>query len=35
MYLINEQEIFGKWASIVESNTGITERSKVEWMSKY
>ena len=35
MYLINEQEIFGKWAPIVESNTGITERAKVEWMSKY
>jgi len=35
MYLINESEIFGKWAPILESNTGITERSKVEWMSKY
>jgi hypothetical protein len=35
MYLINESEIFGKWAPILESNTGITERSRVEWMSKY
>ena len=35
MYLINESEIFGKWSPIIESNTGITERSKVEWMSKY
>lgn len=35
MYLINEQEIFGKWAPVIESNTGIVERSKVEWMSKY
>ena len=35
MYLINESEIFGKWAPILESTTGITERSKVEWMSKY
>jgi len=35
MYLINEQEIFGKWAPILESTAGITERNKVEWMSKY
>ena len=35
MYLINEQEILGKWAPIVESTTGITERNKIEWMSKY
>jgi hypothetical protein len=35
MYLINEQEIFGKWAPIIESTTGIQERSRVEWMSKY
>jgi len=35
MYLINEQEIFGKWAPIIESNTGIQDRNKVEWMSKY
>ena len=35
MYLINESEIFSKWAPLLESNTGITERNKVEWMSKY
>ena len=35
MYLINESEIFSKWAPIIESNTGITERARVEWMSKY
>ena len=35
MYLINENEIFGKWAPILESEAGITERSKVEWMAKY
>jgi len=35
MYLINEQEIFGKWAPIIESTTGIQERARVEWMSKY
>ena len=35
MYLLNEQEIFGKWAPIIESEVGVTDRSKVEWMSKY
>ena len=35
MYLINEQEIFGKWSPIIESNTGIQDRNKIEWMSKY
>lgn len=35
MYLLNEQEIFSKWAPILESEVGITDRSKVEWMSKY
>jgi hypothetical protein len=35
MYLINEQEVFGKWAPIIESTTGIQDRNKVEWMSKY
>jgi len=35
MNLINESEIFGKWAPIIESTTGIEERGKLEWMSKY
>jgi hypothetical protein len=35
MYLINEQEIFGKWAPLIESTTGIADRNKIEWMSKY
>lgn len=35
MYLINEQEIYGRWSPIIESTVGITDRSKVEWMSKY
>jgi hypothetical protein len=35
MYLLNEQEIFSKWAPILESEVGITERNRVEWMSKY
>jgi hypothetical protein len=35
MYLLNEQEIFGKWAPILESEVGVTDRNRVEWMSKY
>ena len=35
MYLINEQEIFSKWSPILESEVGVTDRSRVEWMSKY
>jgi len=35
MNLINESEIFGKWAPIIESTTGIEDRGKLEWMSKY
>ena len=35
MYLLNEQEIFSKWAPILESEVGITERNRVEWMAKY
>ena len=35
MYLINESEIVGKWGQIIESNTGITDGNKVNWMSKY
>jgi len=35
MYLLNEQEIFAKWAPILESEAGITDRNRVEWMSKY
>ena len=35
MNLINESEIYGKWSPIIESTTGIEDRSKLEWMSKY
>jgi len=35
MNLINESEIFSKWTPIIESTTGIEDRSKLEWMSKY
>lgn len=32
---INESEIVGKWGPIIESTTGITDKSKLQWMSKY
>jgi hypothetical protein len=35
MNLINESEIFGKWAPIIESTTGIDDKGKLGWMSKY
>jgi len=35
MNLINEQEIFAKWAPILESEVGVTDRNRVEWMAKY
>lgn len=33
--LINESEVQKTWAPIIEEATGITEKSKVSWMSKY
>jgi len=33
--LINEAEVQRTWAPIIEEATGITEKSKVSWMSKY
>jgi len=35
MNLINESEIYGKWSPIIESTTGIEDKGKLEWMSKY
>ncbi len=35
MNLINESEIYGKWSPIIESTTGIEDKNKLEWMSKY
>ena len=35
MNLINESEIFAKWAPILESEAGVTDRSRVQWMAKY
>ena len=34
-HLINEAEVQKTWAPIIEEATGITERSKLSWMSKY
>jgi hypothetical protein len=33
--LINEAEVQKTWAPIIEEATGITEKSKISWMSKY
>ena len=35
MQLLNEHEIYETWSPIIESKTGMTDRSKVEWLSKY
>jgi len=35
MQLLNENEIYETWSPIIESKTGITDRSKVEWLTKY
>ena len=34
-HLINEGEVQRTWAPIIEEATGITEKSKLSWMSKY
>ena len=33
--LINEAEVQKTWAPIIEESTGITDKSKLTWMSKY
>ena len=33
--LINEAEVQKTWGPIIEESTGITEKSKLAWMSKY
>jgi len=33
--LINEAEVQKTWGPIIEESTGITEKSKLSWMSKY
>lgn len=35
MNLINETEIYDKWSPIIESTTGIEDKGKLQWMSKY
>lgn len=35
MKLINEQEIFDTWAPMLEEKTGVTNKEKLMWMSKY
>ena len=35
MQLLNQNEIYETWSPIIESKTGMTERTKVEWLSKY
>lgn len=35
MKLINEQEIFDTWAPMLEEKTGVTNKEKLGWMSKY
>jgi len=34
-FMINEAEVMTKWSPVVESTTGITEKAKLSWMSKY
>jgi hypothetical protein len=34
MQLLNESQIIDHWSPIIEGKTGITERSKVQWISK-
>ena len=33
--LINEAEVQKTWVPVIEESTGITEKSKLAWMSKY
>ena len=33
--LINEAEVQATWGPVIESSTGITDKSKLTWMSKY
>jgi hypothetical protein len=33
--LLNESEVIKTWAPLIESSTGITQKDKLNWMSKY
>lgn len=35
MKLINEKQIFEEWAPQLEANAGVTEKSKLQWLTKY
>lgn len=35
MKLINEKQIFEEWSPVVEEKTGITDKGKLNWLSKY
>jgi len=35
LQMINEAEVKATWAPIIESATGISDVSKLDWMSKY
>jgi len=35
MKLINENQIFEEWAPVVEEKTGIQDKGKLNWLSKY
>ena len=35
LQMINEAEVKATWSPIIESATGISDASKLEWMSKY
>lgn len=35
MQLLNQNEIYETWSPIIESKTGINDRNKIEWLSKY
>jgi len=35
MAQLNEQQIQAKWAPMIESATGITDKSRIAWVSKY
>ena len=35
LQLINDAEVLQNWAPIIESTTGITDKNKLNWMSKY
>jgi len=35
MAQLNEQQIQAKWAPMIESTTGITDKSRVAWVAKY